>query len=227
MKRHRRKKRKPCGVSLTELLVAALLTTFSTAVIGELMLTTVIASSRLTNQFDAVTAAQSVTNRIRNDVRSATSFSELTGRKLVLTFEPRDTDGEPLTPYSITYSLVEDTNSKPNRPTEYYLVQETDGKSIVVLKGIVGPRLVGDSSQAQPTIFSYFVRNDSYVEFEDWVGGEDQSEKFKDREDLVVGVRMDLELYRPYTTNPNTSDGNQAFHKSIAVHTEAYRREES
>ncbi len=252
MKKHQ-KPRNSSGVSLTELLLSALLISLSTAAIGELMLAVVISTNKMTNQFDAVAASRTVFRRIREDVKiSRLVASESDAQKLVLKLHNdeffredgmplKKTDPKyPLTPQKMKYYLKEDPDSKTDRPKEYTLwTTRPDKGDTIILKGIIGPRLRTESDSMPPSIFTYYRRQDitsdgkkitpltssngnntSTIIPIDWQT--DAPSNYTDKD--LIGVRMDFELYRPYSTSPNKSDGNQAYHKSLAVHSEAFRR---
>lgn len=67
------------GASLTELLIASLLIGFTTALIGELVVTTTIAAMKLSNKSTLLGSAKVSTERIVNDIQMARSVGDYYG----------------------------------------------------------------------------------------------------------------------------------------------------
>lgn len=109
----RRVRRKPLGVSLTELLVGSVLMGISLAVVAELMSLCVLANTKLFRQFDASTGIHFALERIKRDVRMA---REVRG---TLTLEERDSLGRNVTSSAsvLILRLPIQFQSKSNDPT--------------------------------------------------------------------------------------------------------------
>lgn len=220
------------GATLTELLIAALLLSFSMAVISQIMYMLVISSNKLTNYFDASSAARFAILRIKNDVQSANTF--LSAERNSFTLETLDryvssTNDPSKAGYDSSASwdplngmpLVKD--GVPARSQIKYevvssgglwsLVREVNSKKQTVLTGIQGPRLSGVASDQPPSIFRYF---EGVPE-----GTMNMPVSLSSEVELaanVKGLRLDLEVKKP------GSLGNPIFDKNLATHAEVFVR---
>jgi hypothetical protein len=69
--------RKPGGTTITELIVASVLLAYVFAVIGELVVATTLANTRLTNCVEGVNGANLFLRRLSEDVRTAQTFGSI------------------------------------------------------------------------------------------------------------------------------------------------------
>lgn len=237
------------GISLIELVVASALMIFVSAVLAELMLLIVAATSRLTNQVDGFTAAKFAIARIKNDVRVASGFGSSTnGHTLVLLLpifylDPQNDPASPsynsslpqnprngiplkaLNPDidksfdTVTYQLTADLNN----PGEYMLqISLTPGARDYPTEISYRPAI----NPPQTILKGIIGPNNS-------ASGTVEPDVFSFLENKNVewkyfsflgnnpdGVRIDLEVSRP----TDAVQANSLFQKRFAVHGEVFLR---
>lgn len=136
------------GASLVELMIVAMLMSFTMAGVLQMLAAMTLSSSRLTNKADSIAALNWYSSYLGPDIRQAISISVNSSGKELTLLVPVYTNEFPSALTTVTYSV------KPNpTATDEFLMDRTinSGSSQVILKGIVGPK----DTSGQVSTFKY------------------------------------------------------------------------